>query len=86
MAKMTTLQKINKTVADMSGTTQELKELDSVIVAIAGMELKNVEDRLFAARKRAAEDYEYLSNKIRGYVAREANLDKLIEVARQLFS
>lgn len=86
MAKMTTLAKIEKTVLDMAGTSTELRELDATLLEISDMGLTSVETRLKSAQKRAKEDYDYLANKIRGYVAREATLEKLIELAPRLFS
>lgn len=86
MAKLTTLQKINKTVSDMSQTVVELKELDAALIEISDLKLESINARLNAAKSRASEDYLYLSNKIRGYVAREASLEKLIELAPRMFS
>jgi hypothetical protein len=83
MAKMTPLAKLEKASKDLTKVREELSDVQEVI------KLAN-NDRVKAKMENAAiryrEDVEYLSLKIRGIIAREAPIEKLIASAKTLLS
>jgi hypothetical protein len=86
MARKTPLQKLNETAANLEKVQAELSTFSAILKLPQLVDCPEAVQKMKNYETRCIEDVEYLSNRIRGIIVREASISKLVENAKLLLS